>query len=222
MSLDVRAIRDSFERVKPIGGQVATRFYAHLMTDHPEAKPLFADLNMDKQKAALIKSLAFIVDNLEQTDQLVPYLKKMGSRHVDYGTQAAHYPWVGAALIATFKDFLGEGWTPYIEAQWISAFGVIAETMLKGAEEDSRTPSEPVAAVKEGPVAVKQQGHASTVLDQTLDSSIEIPRELRALIRTKVRQKVRQLIKAEIDEALVLERRELETQGVETYVLKVG
>jgi len=101
MALDIKAIRDSFERVTPIAGQLVTRFYSRLWEEHPEAKALFADVNMEKQKASLVKSLATIVVSLDQPEKLTSYLKQMGAGHLKYGTVAQHYPWVGAALLAT-------------------------------------------------------------------------------------------------------------------------
>ena len=214
MNLDIQALRDSFEKVKPIAGQVASRFYSHLWAAHPESKALFANVHMDRQKAALMKSLTTIVEKLDQTDALVSYLKNMGARHVAYGTQVEHYPWVGAALIATLKDFLGEGWTPYLESQWATAYGVIADTMLKGAEEfRSNGPIvEPTSDTK----------FSGPDVGPLIDSAIVIPRELRALIRTKVRQRVRQLIQAEIEEAIAREKNDLEASEVAAYFAKVS
>lgn len=133
MSFDPEIIRKSFEKAKPIAGDVATKFYENLLEDNPELKPMFSHVNFDTQKTALINSLVFIVENIENTDKLVPYLEKMGARHVGYGTKEEHYPMVGGALIKTFAHFFGADWTQDLEDNWKSAYGVITECMLKGA-----------------------------------------------------------------------------------------
>jgi hypothetical protein len=131
-----------------------------------------------------------------------------------YGTEAQHYPWVGAALLATLRDFLGETWTPYLENQWTEAYTFISETMLKGASEraHSDTKKETFTSPKKDP---------SPRNEQINPAEIELPQEMRNLIRTKVRQKVRQLVRKEIDEALAQERREIEESDFETYARKV-
>lgn len=214
MNLDIKAIRDSFERVTPIAGQLATRFYSRLWDEHPEAKALFADVNMEKQKTLLVKSLAKIVDSLDQPEKLSSYLTQMGSRHLKYGTEAQHYTWVGAALLATFRDFLGETWTPYLENQWTEAYTLISETMLKGASEHSQSENRKDTFVS----SKKDSGPRNDRIELT---DFELPQEMRNLIRTKVRQKVRQLVRKEIDDALAQERREFEESDFETYARKV-
>jgi hemoglobin-like flavoprotein len=132
--LNPKMIKDSFELAKPIATQVVDKFYEFLFQDYPAAKPLFSKVEMEKQKKQLLTSLVFIVTNLENGPVLVDYLKKMGARHVAYGTDAAHYPLVGETLLKTFAFFFKEKWTPELKEQWSLAYGIIAKTMLEGAQ----------------------------------------------------------------------------------------
>ncbi len=137
MSLNVDLIRESFEVAKPIADQVADKFYEFLWGDFPQAKPLFENVKMESQKKALIGSLVFAVDNIDKPEKLVPYLKKMGGRHIGYGTENEHYAWVGQSLIKTFAHFFGDDWTEELEGEWIKAYNFIAETMMEGAAEQA-------------------------------------------------------------------------------------
>jgi hemoglobin-like flavoprotein len=48
---------------------------------------------------------------------------------------AGHYPEVGASLIATLRYFSGPSWTPELEKDWVAAYGVVAEVMVKAGAE---------------------------------------------------------------------------------------
>lgn len=133
MSINVAIIRETFEHVKPVANEVITQFYETLFQNYPEAKTLFKKTKMKEQKQALIKALAFIVENVDNPDKLVPYLQKMGGRHVKYGTEPEHYSWVGQSLLDTFGAVFGTSWTAEAEESWTAAIEFIAQTMLSGA-----------------------------------------------------------------------------------------
>lgn len=135
MSLNVELLEQSFERVKPRADEFATSFYENLFTDNPEAKPLFANTDMAKQKKMLIASLVLVVDNLRKPDVLTKTLKDLGARHVKYGTLSEHYPLVGGAILKTFESYLGSDWTPEVKQAWVDAYGAITDLMLAGAKE---------------------------------------------------------------------------------------
>lgn len=84
MSLDVELLRDSFEKAKPIADEVSKKFYEFLWEDYPASKALFETVDMKAQKKALIGSLVFVVDHVDQPEKLVPFLQEMGKRHVKY------------------------------------------------------------------------------------------------------------------------------------------
>ena len=134
MSLDKKMIRDSFELAKPIANDVVDYFYKTMFEDYPEAKPLFKNADMEKQKQALLGALVFVVDNLDSPDKLKDYLQKMGARHNDYGVVFDHYSIVGNTLMKTFSHFFGPKWTKELAAEWIKAFRFIAGEMIEGQE----------------------------------------------------------------------------------------
>lgn len=191
MTLDINAIRESFEKAKPIAGDVANKFYEVLFHDFPASKGLFTEVNMDKQKKALIGSLVYIVDHLEDGDKLKDYLMKMGSRHVSYGTQTEHYSWVGQSLLKTFAHFFGPAWTPQLKKEWSTAYTFIAETMLEGAAQ--KKPE--IVNIRE-----KAKIICNNLLLETMDNHLDDSFIEEA--RSKVRAILNRLLEEECDKLL--------------------
>jgi nitric oxide dioxygenase len=52
---------------------------------------------------------------------------------VGYGVEPGHYATVGAALLWTLQQGLGEGFTPEVENAWTTAYGVLSEVMTEAA-----------------------------------------------------------------------------------------
>jgi nitric oxide dioxygenase len=133
-ALQVELLENSFEKVKPQASEFVESFYDNLFTDYPAAQPLFAHSNMKEQGNKLLMSLVFVVENLRKPGALTETLKGLGARHVKYGALPEHYPLVGNTLLKTFKQYLGDDWTPETQQAWIDAYGVITEVMLEGAD----------------------------------------------------------------------------------------
>jgi hemoglobin-like flavoprotein len=57
----------------------------------------------------------------------------LGARHVAYDAEPAHYPVVGAVLIASMAEIAGDAWRPEYEAAWAEAYSVVAGAMQEGA-----------------------------------------------------------------------------------------
>jgi len=46
---------------------------------------------------------------------------------------------VGASLLKTFADYLGDHWTPEVKQAWIDAYDAITALMLEGANYSQET-----------------------------------------------------------------------------------
>jgi hemoglobin-like flavoprotein len=67
----------------------------------PSVQPLFANVDMERQRQALLNMLVVVRESLLDLDDIGPDLEDLGARHVGYGAQAEHYPVVGDVLVET-------------------------------------------------------------------------------------------------------------------------
>ena len=127
------AIRSSFALAAPAADAVATHFYDRLFAADPTLRPLFAHTDMAGQRKALMQSLAVVVASLDKLDTIVPAVQALGRRHAGYGVTDKDYATVGAALLGTFEDLLGDAFTPEAHAAWTAAYMLLAGIMREAA-----------------------------------------------------------------------------------------
>jgi hemoglobin-like flavoprotein len=138
MALEVETLEESFDLVAPQGEELIKRFYDRLFEAAPAVKPLFANVDMERQRQALLNMLLVLRESLRDLDDVVPDLEELGARHVGYGAQAEHYPVVGSVLLETMAEIGGEAWKPEYTAAWQEAYGVVQNVMLSGAASAAR------------------------------------------------------------------------------------
>jgi hemoglobin-like flavoprotein len=66
--------------------------------------------------------LALAVSSLDRMEQLLPAVRSLGARHVEYGVQDKDYDTVGQALLWTLGKGLGEAFTPEVEVAWSNVY----------------------------------------------------------------------------------------------------
>jgi NAD(P)H-flavin reductase/hemoglobin-like flavoprotein len=131
-------MRACFARVGAHGDQAPLWFYAHLFLAHPETREMFP-VSMATQRDRLFAALGEVMARVDDLDALVPLLQQLGRDHRKFGALPAHYPAVGASLLATLEHFDAE-WDEALAASWAEAYGVIAEVMIGAAEEAADDP----------------------------------------------------------------------------------
>lgn len=130
----VEIIRTSWTAVEPIGDVAATLFYERLFELDPTLRRLFARTDMAQQRKVLIQTLAVVVKSLDRLETLLPAIEALGRRHGGYGVRAEHYDTVGAALLWTLGQGLGDAFTPELEAAWTDAYTTLASVMIEAAD----------------------------------------------------------------------------------------
>ena len=136
--MDIPAMRASFAKAAAAGDEAPLYFYSHLFLSHPEARKLFP-VSMAHQRDRLFQALGDVMEYVDDLDRLVPILQELGRDHRKFGTVAAHYPAVGASLIATLRHF-DHQWNPALEQSWADAYGVVAQVMIEAAEAGADQP----------------------------------------------------------------------------------
>jgi hemoglobin-like flavoprotein len=126
-------VRESWLRCQPTLRQAGAQFYERLFALDPAVHRLFAGTDMVEQQRKLIGMLTHIVTQLDRPEALVPEVSSLGSRHVQYGVRDADYETVGAALLWTLEQGLGEAFTPAVREAWTEAYLLVATLMRRGA-----------------------------------------------------------------------------------------
>lgn len=132
----IALVQHTFADVLPMADTAAALFYERLFTLDPTLRSLFHS-DMHKQGRKLMAVLQLAVAGLSRLEELVPIVQALGRRHHGYGVRDAHYATVGAALLWTLQEGLGERFTPKVQAAWTSAYTVLADTMRAAAEEEA-------------------------------------------------------------------------------------
>ena len=132
-ALNVDLIEASFNLLAPRADELVARFYDNLFAVAPGVRSLFPD-DLAGHRRALLGAIGMIVNSIRSPEKLGPYLEGLGDRHVGYGAVEGHYDVVGSVLLTTMAEMAGAAWNDELQETWTSAFGVIKQTMLAGAE----------------------------------------------------------------------------------------
>jgi NAD(P)H-flavin reductase len=137
--VDIPAMRANFAKAAATGDEAPLYFYSHLFLSHPETRQMFP-VSMAHQRDRLFSALGDVVARVDDLDALVPILRQLGRDHRKFGTLAAHYPAVGASLLATLEHF-DDQWSPELAKDWSEAYTLVAEVMVAAADEAAEQPA---------------------------------------------------------------------------------
>lgn len=124
----IALVRASWQRVEAIGPTAAALFYENLFAAQPSLRPLFKS-DMQVQGERLMSMIGVAVAKLDDLPALVPVLQQLGARHAHYGVRDEHYDAVGAALLQTLSQGLGDEFTAEVREAWTGVYGIVASTM---------------------------------------------------------------------------------------------
>ena len=125
----ITLVQTSFAKVVPIAATAADLFYGRLFEIAPEVRGMFPD-DLTEQKKKLMAMLGTVVGALTRLDQLLPAVKALGQRHAGYGVKAEHFAPVGAALLWTLEQGLGDDFTPEVKEAWVAVYAVLSSLMI--------------------------------------------------------------------------------------------
>jgi methyl-accepting chemotaxis protein len=141
MALDLDALETSFDLVAPRGDELVETFYTRLFITAPAVEPLFAGIDMRRQRNMLLATLVLLRKSLRNLGAVVPKLHELGRRHAGYGARPEHYPVVADVLIASMAEVAGPAWRPEYGRAWAAALDVVAGAMLDGVSRSARSPA---------------------------------------------------------------------------------
>lgn len=148
----IQLVQSTFNQVRPIASAAADLFYQRLFELDPSLRPLFTG-DIKKQGAMLMSAISMAVNGLTHPESIIPAVQGLGRRHVAYGVKAEHYTTVGAALLWTLEQGLGEAFTPDVKEAWTATYTLLATVMQDAAAES--------ISLTQSPGSHKIQGYQS-------------------------------------------------------------
>jgi methyl-accepting chemotaxis protein len=130
----IELVQSTFAIVETIADAAAELFYNRLFEHDPSVRPLFkGDITEQGQK--LMATLKVVVNGLTKLEAIVPAVQILGQRHREYGVEEHHYDTVGAALLWTLEQGLGEAFTDEVHDAWAATYTLIADVMKDAARQ---------------------------------------------------------------------------------------
>ncbi|WP_434055911.1 MAG: globin family protein [Roseibium sp.] len=128
----IQLVQASFQKVVPISDKAAELFYGRLFEIAPGIRSLFKS-DIEEQGRKLMTTLGVVVNGLSDFDAVLPAAKTLAVRHVEYGVEPSHYPPVGAALIWTLEQGLGDAFDDATRTAWSAAYAALSNVMIEAA-----------------------------------------------------------------------------------------
>jgi nitric oxide dioxygenase len=114
-------------------GETLTRhFYKRMFTHNPEVAPFFNSTNQSagNQQRALAGAIAAYAANIDNLEVLGGAVELIAQKHASLLIKPEHYPIVGANLLASIKEVLGDGATDDVINAWAEAYGFLADILI--------------------------------------------------------------------------------------------
>jgi hemoglobin-like flavoprotein len=121
-------VRTSFATLAVMPEVAGALFYERLFARNPEFQPLFKN-DMRIQGVKLMTMLTMVVYNLPDPSQILPTIRDLAVRHVEYGVKLADYAALREALLWTLQEALGEEFTPAVREAWTVCYDELAGEM---------------------------------------------------------------------------------------------
>lgn len=125
-------VQETWKQVLPIADEAAALFYGRLFELAPSYRQLFTT-DQEEQGRKLMQMITMAVNGLPKLDTIVPAVEELGRRHVKYEVTEVMYDTVGAALLWTLGQGLGDKFTPAVEEAWTETYNSLAEVMKSAA-----------------------------------------------------------------------------------------
>jgi nitric oxide dioxygenase len=125
-------VRTTFARLAIMPEVAGALFYERLFAANPSFQPLFKN-DMRIQGVKLMTMLAMVVYNLPELGQILPAIRDLAVRHVEYGVKLADYDALAEALLWTLEQALGDDFTPAVREAWTVCYDELASEMKMAA-----------------------------------------------------------------------------------------
>jgi hemoglobin-like flavoprotein len=125
-------VRMTFARLAVMPEVAGALFYERLFAANPSFRPLFKN-DMRIQGVKLMTMLAMVVYNLPEPGQVLPAIRDLAVRHVEYGVKLVGYDALRESLLRTLEQVLGKDFTPTVREAWTLCYDELAGEMKAAA-----------------------------------------------------------------------------------------
>ena len=125
-------VRATFAKLAVMPEVAGALFYERLFAANPSF-PLLFNNDMRIQSIKLMTMLAMVVYNFPEPGQILPAIRDLAVRHVEYGVKLADYDAVGEALLWTLEQVLEKDFTPAVREAWTLCYDELAGEMKAAA-----------------------------------------------------------------------------------------
>jgi nitric oxide dioxygenase len=103
-----------------------------MFSHNPEVAPFFnpAHQHSGSQQKALAGAICAYAANIDNLDVLGGAVELIAQKHASLMIKPEHYPVVGANLLASIREVLGEGATDDVINAWAEAYGFLADILI--------------------------------------------------------------------------------------------
>jgi hemoglobin-like flavoprotein len=127
-------VRTSFAALAVMPDVAGALFYERLFSVNPDFRALFKN-DIRVQGVKLMTMLAMVVYNLPQPGQglpgeVMPAIRDLAVRHVEYGVKLADYDALREALLWTLEQVLEKDFTVAVQQAWAICYDELASEML--------------------------------------------------------------------------------------------
>lgn len=107
-------------------------FYKRMFSHNPEVAPFFNPAHQESgsQQKALAGAICAYAANIDNLDVLGGAVELIAQKHASLMIKPEHYPIVGANLLASIREVLGEGATDDVIGAWAEAYGFLADILI--------------------------------------------------------------------------------------------
>lgn len=165
-------IQASVPVLKEVGLTITRRFYASMLSAHPELNNVFNQGNQasEAQQQSLASAVFAYAANIDAAPALAPVIERIAHKHASLGIRSHHYPIVGRHLLGAISEVLGSAATPALMAAWDEAYWLLAGALIEAeARLYERSSAPPGALLPLRVAAVESEGEGLVSLVLTTE-----------------------------------------------------
>jgi hemoglobin-like flavoprotein len=121
-------VRTTFATLAVMPEVAGALFYERLFAANPSFRSLFKN-DMRIQGVKLMTMLAMVVYSSPEPGQVLPAIRDLAVRHVEYGVKLVDYDALREALLWALEQVLGKDFTPAVREAWTVCYDELAGEM---------------------------------------------------------------------------------------------